>query len=117
VLFSFGRRVNLPSQYEELPHYRGIIVLISLTEPSVFSWKDFGTFVVGVERPLVNQADILPEHVGRMAIESSGDQGSVLERRCREVGDDKLQQFFRKGRELHAMVSTVWKVVCSVCMQ
>jgi hypothetical protein len=89
VFCSSGHGVNLRSQYEELLYDWSVIVLIRLAEPSAFSCQRYGV-VVGMNPPLIDQADILPEHVGCMAIERWRDKGRVLERRRGEIRDDEL---------------------------
>lgn len=53
-----------------------------------------------VETPLVGQAYVLPQYVGRVGVERAGDEGDVLERGEGEVGDDELEQFAGKRFEL-----------------
>lgn len=50
--------------------------------------------------PLVGQAYVLPQYVGRVGVERPGDEGDVLERGEGEVGDDELEQFAGKRFEL-----------------
>lgn len=55
--------------------------------------------------PLVHQADILPEKVACMAVESARGEGGVFQV-CRvEVGDDELEELFGQVLELACEVS------------
>lgn len=85
-------------QYIQLLDNRCIIVFIRLTRPPIA--RDMVRLTVYVQLPLVGQANVLPQDIGRMMVESVGDERDVFERRGIEIGDDELENFTREGLEL-----------------
>jgi hypothetical protein len=55
---------------------------------------------MGVQPPLVHQANILPEHIGSMLIQRLRDQGYTLQRRGGEVVDNDPQNLGGQRFEL-----------------
>lgn len=93
-----GYGMYIRCQYIQFLDNRSVIMLIRLTRPSIS--LGMVRLAVYVKSPLVCQANILPQNIGRMVVESVGDERDIFDRRSIEIRDDELENFTREGLEL-----------------
>ena len=99
-----GGQRGIGRQDVQFLYYGGVIVLVRLPVVSRIQGDVVGS-VVSMHCPLVHQADVLPEKVAGVAVESARGEGGVLEVCCGEVGDDELEELFRQVLKLACEVS------------
>ena len=63
-----------------------------------------------MQRPLVDEAYVLPEEVGRMAAERAGGERGALEICGIEVEHDQLQELFREVLKLACVLAPMFDV-------
>ena len=96
-----GRKAGVGGQDVQLLDYGGIVVLVRVGS---LAQRIVG-LVAGARRPLVDQADVLPQEAGRMAAEGARAEGGALQVGSLEVEDDQLQQLLGEVFELARVVS------------
>jgi len=81
---------DMRREYEERPYYRRIVMLVCLVLPPDSSLETLNFIGIEVRCPLVDQANISPKEVGRMAIERRRNKSHILQRSGRQVGGYEL---------------------------